>query len=261
MARQWNDARFERAFTDLVAGGTFLEEPGYYPRYKSRYKDLLRRYAEIAPPEPQDVLDIGGGQLALMCKALWSDRSRAADIGGPHLAYLRSKGVETTEWNLCGPDQPFEAQFDCVFFSEVIEHLPIPGHVVLERLKVALKPGGTLICSTPNLYRLRNIVYMILGKRIFDHFRMPTSRGLGHVLEYTRDHLAWQIKTAGLVDLKIVLVQMHHSPTNPIFRLMYWLGSPLFLIPLYRDNLVAIARRAPSPPSQPRTDLANATSA
>jgi SAM-dependent methyltransferase len=246
MAREWNNAHFEKMFATFVVGGTFLEEPDYYPRYKSRYKDLLVRYAAIAPAEPQDVLDIGGGQLALMCHLMWGDRGHAADIGGPHLAYLRSKDVNTTEWNLCSGDQPFEARFDFIFFSEVIEHLPMPGHVVLERLKLALRPGGTLLCSTPNLYRVRNIVYMILGKRIFDHFRMPTTHGLGHVLEYTFDHLAWQMKTAGLVDCSIVYVQMHHSPNNPVFRVMYWLGSPLFLIPLYRDNLVAIARRPPA---------------
>lgn len=246
MARDWNDAKFEERFSALVAGGLFNEEPGYYPRYKSRYRDLLMRYASRAPSEAQDVLDIGGGQFALLCFALWGDRATAADIGGPHLEYLRAQGVETTLWNLCDEGAPFTNRFDFVFFSEVIEHLPIPGHIVLEKVKATLKPGGTLICSTPNLYRLRNIVYMAIGKQIFDHFRMPTDRGLGHVLEYSSDHLAWQLEQAGFRDSSVAFVQMHHSPNNPLFRAMYYLGSPLFLVPRLRDNLVAISVKQPT---------------
>lgn len=245
MAREWNSDKFEACFDKLIVGGRFNEEPRYYPRYKSRYKDLLARYAHMAPPEPQDVLDVGGGQLALLCRALWQDRAHAADIGGEHLAYLRSQGVGTTTWNLCADEQPFDSCFDYIFFSEVIEHLPIPGHIVLERLRTALRSGGTLLCSTPNLYRVRNIIYMILGKRIFDNFRMPTDHGLGHVLEYTEPHLRWQLTTAGFKHPTIEFVQMHHWPNNLLFRLMYALGSPLFLIPLYRDNLVAIASKDP----------------
>ena len=245
MTRRWNDELFEDRFNRLVVGGTFNEEPAYYPRYKSRYKDLLLRYAALAPDAPQRVLDVGGGQLALLCHAMWGDEAHGADIGGDHLAYLRSQGVGTTQWNLCTNEQPFESEseFDFVFFSEVIEHLPIPGHLVLERLRRALRPGGTLICSTPNLYRLRNIVFMLMGKRIFDHFRMPTDHGLGHVLEYSREHLVWQLETAGFVRPEVVFVQMHHAPNRLVYRILYVLGSPLFLVPRWRDNLVAIARR------------------
>jgi 2-polyprenyl-3-methyl-5-hydroxy-6-metoxy-1,4-benzoquinol methylase len=243
MARHWNDALFESSYKELVVAGTFNEAEEYYPRYKSRYKDLLVRYAQLAPEDCQDVLDVGGGQFALLCHAIWGDRAFAADIGGKHLEYLNSQGITTKTWNLCSVDQPFEAHFDFIFFSEVIEHLPIPGHIVLERLRLALKQNGTIICSTPNLYRLRNIVYMFLGKQIFDYFRMPTDRGLGHVLEYSVDHLRWQLLTAGFRNPKIVFVQMHHLPNNIAFRLMYWLGSPLFFVPRFRDNLVAIASR------------------
>jgi 2-polyprenyl-3-methyl-5-hydroxy-6-metoxy-1,4-benzoquinol methylase len=243
MARTWDNAAFEERFNALVVGGKFNEEPHYYPRYKSRYKDLLQRYARLAPAQPQAVLDVGGGQLGLMCRALWGDHAQVADIGGEHLAYLRSQGVETTQWNLCRDAAPFADRFDFVFFSEVIEHLPVPGHLVLEKLATALKPGGLLICSTPNLYRLRNIVYMAIGKQIFDHFRMPTTQGLGHVLEYSRDHLQWQLEQAGFEKPSIDFVQMHHSPNQPLFRLMYWLGSPLFAVPRFRDNLVATATR------------------
>ena len=130
-----------------------------------------------------------------------------------------------------------------IFFSEVIEHLPIPAHIVLEKLKHALKPGGLLIVSTPNLYRLRNVVYMALGKRIFDYMRMPDEKGLGHVLEFSLEHLQWQLERAGYAEIEIARRQFPHHPTNPVFRVMSWIGYPLFLVPRFRDNLVATGRR------------------
>lgn len=245
MKRTWNQRDFAERYKRLIVAGTFNEEPDYYPRYRSRYEHLLRRYVEVVDNLPQRVLDIGGGQLALMAKSLWGDDAYAADIGGTHLSYLASQGVKTCQWNLCLEPAKFHDEFDVVFFSEVIEHLPTPGHVVLEKILACLKPGGVLICSTPNLYRLRNIIYMVLGWRIFDNFRLPEERGLGHVIEYSDDHLYWQLQRAGFSDIAVDLVQLHHSPNNLAFRVMYWLGSPLFLKTRFRDNLVATAKRKP----------------
>jgi SAM-dependent methyltransferase len=246
MTRIYSAKEFDSAYKEFICKGSFNEIPEYYPRYKSRYETLVKQFCNLAPSTPVKVLDVGGGQLSLLCHKLWNDQGCVADIGGTHLDYLQSQGLEVVKWNLCLDEQPFKEEFDFIFFSEVIEHLPIPGHIALEHLKIALKPGGTIICSTPNLYRLRNVVYMALGKQIYDYFRMPEGQGLGHILEYSIDHLQWQFEKAGLEHCQIEYCQMHHSPNNPIFRIMYWLGSPLFLVPRFRDNLVAIAQ-APLP--------------
>lgn len=241
MARTFDRQAFDRAYQRYICEGTFQEVPEYYPRYKSRYEAIVRQYAEVAGAPPLDVLEVGGGQHALLAKALWNDRAVVADIPGKHFDYLKSQGVETAAWNLVSNDQPFENRFDAILFSEVIEHLPIPGHVVLERLRKALRPGGILVLSTPNLYRLRNVVYMALGINMFDHFTMPTDHGLGHVLEYSEDHLRWQLETAGFQNLQIKLRQFHHTPTKLRDRVLSVVGYPLFLYPRFRDNLLAVA--------------------
>ena len=241
MSRKFDSQEFEQKYQKYICEGIFNEEPHYYPRYKSRYKSLIKRFAAQAGSDKLKVLDIGGGQLSLMCRVLWQDDAVAADIGGPHLNYLKDNDVETVEWNLCEQESPFQQTFDVVFFSEVIEHLPIPGHLVLEKLRAALKPGGLMLCSTPNLYRMRNRVYMLIGRQIFDYFRYPKDSGLGHVLEYSIDHLQWQFEQAQFENIKIDYEQMHHFPNNPVFRLLYLLGSPLFLVPAFRDNLVVEA--------------------
>jgi len=134
------------------------------------------------------------------------------------------------------------AKFDFVFFSEVIEHLPIPGYIVLERLRKVLRASGVIICTTPNLYRLRNMLYMALGRPIFDYFRYPDDdTALSHVLEYSRDHLDWQFKKAGFTQCRVEYSQMHHSPTNPLHRPLAWLGYPLHIVPHWRDNSVVTA--------------------
>lgn len=242
MERSWHSRKFNSIYAEVICHRDFqFGGQEYYERYRSRYKTCIKRFQDLAPSHPVDVLDVGGGQLALLCKKLWNDRAWVADLHGPHLEYMRSQGVETVQWNLCGLEQPFVEKFDFVFFSEVIEHLPVPGHVVLEKLRRTLKPGGIIICSTPNFYRLRNVVFVALGLRIHDYFRMPENESLEHVIEYSRDHLQWQFEKAGFKSCYIEYCQMHHSPTNIVFRIISWLGYPLFLFPRFRDNLLAIA--------------------
>jgi SAM-dependent methyltransferase len=241
MARAFDYRSFASAYEENVACVPWQESLDYYPRYRSRYVALLERYATLMPPHPAEVLEVGGGQLALLAKALWGDRAVVADLTGPHFTHLHNRGVETANWNLCAEEQPFRERFDAVFLSEVIEHLPVPGHLVLERLRRALRPGGKLVCSTPNLYRPRNVVYLALGIRLFDYFRYSSDTGLGHVLEYSADHLRFQIEKAGFVDCNIELRHFGHSPTRSWARALAWLGGPLRWVPRFRDNLLATA--------------------
>lgn len=247
MSRSWNPHAFDLSYDRYICQDEMqFGGRSYYLRYRSRYKECIRRFAALAPTGPVDVLDIGGGQLAVLCAKLWDDRGAAADLPGPHLDYMAKQGVETFHWNLCKTEAPFARKFDFIFFSEVIEHLPIPGHIVLERLRNVLRPGGILLCTTPNLYRLRNVVFMALGRNIFDNFRYPDEEvALSHILEYSRDHLAWQFQKAGFTECRVEFSQMHHLPTNKLFVPLALLGYPLHFLPRWRDNLVATAS-APS---------------
>jgi SAM-dependent methyltransferase len=242
MPRVLQDQDFNDVFDRLIVNGRFNEEPQYYPRYRTRYYRIIKQFAMLAPPPPCNVLDVGGGQLAVIANALWGDHCTVADIGGEHLDYVAGLGIRPIRWNLCSEEQPLVGEFDVVLFSEVIEHLPLPGHVVLERLRKCLKPGGLLLCTTPNLYRLRNIVYLAAGVQIFDYFRIPDKRGLGHVIEYSKDHLEWQLERAGFSHVQVDLEQFHHHPNRIVPRVLSWMFYPLFLVPRFRDNLLATAR-------------------
>jgi SAM-dependent methyltransferase len=239
----WDPKAFDAAYMRFIAQDSYpFGTPAYYARYKSRYKMLLERFCRLAPAVPVDVLDVGGGQLALLANKMWGDRSSVSDLPGEkQLEYLSTLGITPLIWNLCRQEQPCVAAYDFIFFSEVIEHLPIPGYLPLQLLRKALKPGGTLICSTPNLYRLRNVVQMALGRPITDYWQEAGNGSLGHVIEYSRDHLKWQLERAGFQRCVVEYRQMHHSPMDPVYRVMSWIGYPLFLVPRFRDNLVAVA--------------------
>ena len=193
--RDLDHVAFDHAFASLAAERCWQEEPEYYPRYRTRYEAILRRFADNAPEEKLGVLDIGGGQLAYLAMALWQDDGSVADIDDRQFCRPALRGLDPFQWNVALDDPPTERRFDAIFFSEVIEHLPVPGHVALRRLRMLLNPGGLLLCSTPNLYRLRNIVYMLKGRQLFDHFDLPGERGYSHVLEYSAS--TWRGSSSG----------------------------------------------------------------
>jgi SAM-dependent methyltransferase len=240
--RPFDEAIFDRSFAALASENHWQEEPDYYPRYRSRYRAVLQRLAGEAPSQPIDVLDIGGGQLAFMARALWGDRACVADIEPSCFDSLRGQGIEAFQWDVARDDPPVARQFDAVFFSEVIEHLPVPGHIALRRVRMVMRPSAVLICTTPNLFRLRNIMYLLRGREVFDHFDLPGERGYGHVLEYSAEHLAWQLGRAGFADYQVELEQFTHVPEARFDRMLAKVGAPLLRIPRYRDNLMAFAR-------------------
>lgn len=57
-------------------------------------------------------------------------------------------------------DINYRNHFDTIFAGELIEHLPNPGKFLINAKK-ALKPGGTIVLSTPNTYGLNKIIRAI----------------------------------------------------------------------------------------------------
>lgn len=78
MAREWKPRAFDALYERFVCRDEMeLGGRAYYFRYRSRYKECIRRFAALVPADPIGVLDVGGRQLALMGMKLWKDRRTA----------------------------------------------------------------------------------------------------------------------------------------------------------------------------------------
>jgi len=83
---------------------------------------------------------------------------------------------------------------DCAVFTEVLEHLHYYyAPLVLSRISRALKPGGALILTTPNIASLFRRLRLLLGIQPIYHY---------HVREYTMREVVSLLREAGFEVIK-----------------------------------------------------------
>lgn len=109
------------------------------------------------------VLDLGCRDGALTSAYLYGNRVVGVDVDRVALARANERGIETVWADLDQP-LPFEnASFDTVVIAEVLEHLRFP-EIVLAEAKRVLAPGGAIVGSVPNSYRLKSRFRFLLGR-------------------------------------------------------------------------------------------------
>jgi SAM-dependent methyltransferase len=108
---------------------------------------------------------------------------------------------------------PFESDsFDVVLFCEVIEHLLLDPVVALREIKRVLRPGGSLVISTPNVARLENVARLAGGANVYDPYSGHGPYGR-HNREYTRHELVRLLEFVGFQpDVHFTVdVHPHHA--------------------------------------------------
>jgi SAM-dependent methyltransferase len=236
---------FENIYDSGVIGAGFFESDDYYRFDRERYWRSLQIFCDLAVPRPARILEIGGGQMSVLCNKLFNDDCVVGDISDQFIAPLKKQGIPLIRYNLMSEEkQTGDEEFDVAILLEVIEHIPVPAYVLFERIKRSLKPGGMLFLTTPNLFRMRNFVRMFLGIEFLDRFLLPQpGQGLGHQLEYSANHLGWQLERAGLKTIFIHHDELGRVGHSPSARLARTLLAPLRLRPIWRDGLVAAASK------------------
>ncbi len=171
-------SKFDRIYDTRIVGGGFFESDQYYRNDKERYWRTLQFLCRAIPHAPAKILEIGGGQIALLCKELFGDDCTVGDISEEFIRPIAGSGINFIAFNLTDIDtKSIDQQYDAIILLEVIEHVPIPAYVLMERLKPLLASKGIIFLTTPNLFRIRNLVRMFLGIEFLDriHATWPAS--------------------------------------------------------------------------------------
>lgn len=144
-----------------------------YPSPAERSAQLLGRLLLLSPRRRESalyrwfylpfvvggrVLEVGcgaGRQLATLRDSGWQTLGVEFDAGAA--AAARRRGLEVIEGELRDLALP-AASFDAIVMAHVIEHVPNPVELLAESRRL-LKPGGRLICVTPNADSIGHRLY------------------------------------------------------------------------------------------------------
>jgi SAM-dependent methyltransferase len=196
------------------------------------------------------VLDAGCGRsLFTEIRPGWPFGIVAADVDLDLLA-ARKAEFPAVRW-VVGDAHPLpfrDAAFDGLFAGELIEHLPDPEAGV-EEFRRVLRPGGTLVLTTPNRRRLANVVDRSerpyspdhLSELSYDEARaLLRARGFT-VLEESGLHLELLLNwLSPLPKLDRLQRGWNRSWAVPLMRALLAAGA---LAPRYALDLVFVARR------------------
>ncbi len=183
---------------------------GYVEEAEERYAYVRELVVGMAPP-PAKLVDLGAapGDQSLAFAAIGYGVT-AVDLGAAEWSERPSGGMETrlaeggvvfARYDLDTTPYPMaDASFDVAVLTEVLEHLREYPLQSLQEVARILRPGGTLVLTTPNAAYVRNRLRLALGRSVYTPlddwlYGEPHAR---HAREYTLAELDALVRGAGL---------------------------------------------------------------
>lgn len=210
--------------------------------------DRAYRQAEMladvlaAVPAPARILDVGCGDGFATSVAAHRNRAHhfvGLDWSAPSLAQASRRGLTVLRAGLDARLPIRSDSVDVVVMSEVIEHLVDTDSAVEEAHRV-LKPGGSLLLSTPNLAAWYNRGLLALGiQPVFSEvslrsvFGRPGSQVAGHLHMFTRRALVEFLAAYRLQTVRVTGARYHDVPAalRPLDRLFcHWPSAASILL-------------------------------
>jgi ubiquinone/menaquinone biosynthesis C-methylase UbiE len=179
---------------------------------------------------PCEHLDIGSGNgdLIALMRSRFKIHSSACDYTD---SLMKLPDVNVKIANLSIEDLPFaDESFDLVTFTEVIEHLE-HYRGTLRDIHRVLKPGGTLVLTTPNILNLKSrIRFLTFGfYNLFGPLHMSESElhsTGGHINPVSYFFLSHSLLDAGFKNIEVSIDKRQGSSTAWLLPL--WLPIQLF---------------------------------
>jgi 2-polyprenyl-3-methyl-5-hydroxy-6-metoxy-1,4-benzoquinol methylase len=224
----------------------YIENP--FHRRRTELAAELAREAVASAGSVSRILDLGCGRgyvTEAIRQALDGAEVSGLDCSVAAIEYAHGHfpQIDFAVGDAC--DSPYApGYFDLVMCNNLWEHVPDPLFL-LSRIKRVVKPGGYLLLSTPNRYRLRNLGRILRGKPVV--FMSPH-----HVTEYTIGQVTEQLAYGGFetrrisstpiwaVGLKAAVAQRVFSRYISLIGSHHQLGATVFYL---AQNVVSAAEQ------------------
>lgn len=163
----------------LTHDKNFLHDYYNHPEYIACY-GILKRKWKLKPKvlievirhrKGEKILDVGAGLRLLQpyvesCGAVY----HSLDISSGFNPDILADAEKLSEFK--------SNAYNCIILSDVLEHLPNPGYVLKESLRV----GRKVVIMVPNLYRLEALPFF--PRDVFDrHLHMKSPFGWKHIVK------------------------------------------------------------------------------
>jgi SAM-dependent methyltransferase len=222
------------------------------------------------PPRAFTLIDIGaypGSLLRLLRHFLPPERCRLIGTGlmisdDFRNAMLEACGAKILTANLDprndqlrGKGYPTQiplddGSVDFAFALEIVEHMVSPVHIFSEAFR-ALKPGGHLLITTPNVTRIGNVFKLMVGRSNFDRlipidYWNEDDEWRPHFREYTLPEIADLFRRAGfeVVEQRQYIGEDTHENVKSVQQRLIDLAKiPFYVVPHFRGSLLAVGRK------------------
>lgn len=221
--------------------GAHALDGGYFEPQRSMYRQDLEW---LADRRDRRLLEVGAYPFVFSrCLALAGHDFVSVDLDPERAAgWLSAHGLTAIRCDVEREPLPLpDARFATVVLTNTFEHLRVdPGFALSEMARV-LEPGGLLYLTTPNFYRLGNVVRFLLGRGLSndplaEYAKLRSVGHMGHVREYTARELENFLRQAGFEDVHIErrVIPSRHGR---------WVDRLHAALPRLRPELVVLARR------------------
>jgi 2-polyprenyl-3-methyl-5-hydroxy-6-metoxy-1,4-benzoquinol methylase len=194
-------------------------------------------------PGPAVIVDIGCGDglaTSVAARACPGHRFVGIDWSADAMQQARGRSLDVLQATVDGGSLPLASGCaDVVIMSELIEHV-IDTDLVLEEARRVLRPGGSLLLSTPNLAAWYNRGLLAFGMQpVFSEvslrgvFGRPGSQVAGHLHMFTRRALVGLLAARGFGAIAVTGASYHDVPRllRPLDRAFCrWPGGASILL-------------------------------